>query len=227
MRILSIGQQHHCEGLTIDTIEASSLSEHHDIERYDYVIINGGDGTIRRVLRQLHILEKQPVFILNPTGSFNVVAKIHRAPAIEKVLDMLVRGETPKIQKHHFFRINDDIFLFSAGNMGDLQHIFLSETLRFGWLKHGIAKYLLALLFLLPVHLVMTPFMLLSKTRFFIFTPLRPIGRIGSFYGEVPPRLSFDLDNDYNLLELDGDIVTLHGRHIEISQAGSVRVVTH
>lgn len=226
MRILSIGKTIHFEGLDISSIEASSLPEHHDIEAYDYIIINGGDGTIRRVLKQLHTLQNIPTFILNPTGSFNVVAKIHRAPHIDTVLAMLSRGERPKIQKHHIFKINEELFLFSAGNMGDLQHIFLSETLRFGWLKHGIAKYILSVLFLLPVHVVMTPFMLLSKTRFFIFTPARFIQKLGSFYGEVPKVLSIDLDNEYNMLELDGDIVTVHGKHLHIKQAGNVPVVT-
>ncbi len=226
MRILSIGKIITHESLNITSIEASSLPEHHDIENYDYIIINGGDGTIRRVLQQLHSLKNIPVFILNPTGSFNVVAKIHNAPKISKVLDMLAKGEKPKIQKHHLFRLNEEIFLFSAGNMGDLQHIALSETLRFGWLKHGILKYILAVLFLFPVHLIMTPFMLISKTRFFIFTPARFIKKLGSFYGEVPQNLSIDLDNVYNMLELDGDIVNVKGRHLEIKQAGSVPVVT-
>jgi len=226
MHILSIGKKLVHSGLDITYIEASSLPEHHDIESYEYIIINGGDGTIRRVLNQLHTLDKMPTFILNPTGSFNVVAKIHAAPKIEKVLEILAKGQKPKIQKHHLFKLNKEIFLFSAGNMGDLQHIFLSETLRFGWLKHGIFKYVLAVLFLFPVHLIMTPFMLMSKTRFFIFTPARFIKKFGSFYGEVPKELSIDLDNEYNMLELDGDIVNVHGRHIEITQAGNVPVVT-
>ena len=226
MQLLSIGKSITHKGLSITSISPSSLLDHHDIERYDYIIIHGGDGTIRRVLKQLHTLNDLPTFILNPTGSFNVVAKIHRAPNIDKVLDSLAQGHKPKIEKHHIFKINEELFLFSAGNMGDLQHISLSETLRFGWLKHGIAKYLLSVLFLLPVHLIMTPFMLMSKTRFFIFTPARFIKKLGSFYGEVPKNLSIDLDNEYNMLELDGDIVNVHGRHLEISQAGNVPVVT-
>ena len=226
MQLLSIGKSITHTGLSITSIDTSSLPDNHDIERYDYIIIHGGDGTIRRVLKQLHTLNDLPTFILNPTGSFNVVAKIHRAPNIDKVLDDLAQGHKPKIEKHHIFKINEELFLFSAGNMGDLQHISLSETLRFGWLKHGITKYLLAVLFLLPVHLIMTPFMLMSSTRFFIFTPARFIKKLGSFYGEVPQNLSIDLDNDYNMLELDGDIVNVHGRHLEISQAGNVPVVT-
>ncbi len=121
--------------------------------------------------------------------------------------------------------MNEELFLFSAGNMGDLQHIFLSETLRFGWLKHGMFKYILAVIFLFPVHVIMTPFMLMSSTRFFIFTPLRFIKKFGSFYGEVR-EIDLDLDNDYNMIELDGDIVNVKGRHLRIRQAGNVRVVT-
>ncbi len=225
MKLLSIGKALHHNGLDITSIEASSLPEHHDIECYAFIIINGGDGTIRRVLQQFHNLDHMPIFILNPTGSFNVVAKIHRAPKIEKVLDALANGETPKTQKHHLFKLNDEIFLFSAGNMGDLQHIFLSETLRFGLLKHGILKYILAVILLIPAHVIMTPFMLMSKNRFFIFTPARFIKKFGSFYGEVK-ELTIDLENEYNMLELDGDIITVHGRHLHIKQAGSVPVVT-
>ena len=225
MKVLSIGKTLDHDGLDITSIDTSSLPEHHDIQLYEYIIINGGDGTIRRVLKQLHNLDHIPIFILNPTGSFNVVAKIHRAPKIEKVLDALANGETPKTQKHHLFKLNDEIFLFSAGNMGDLQHIFLSETLRFGLLKHGMLKYILAVILLIPAHVIMTPFMLMSKSRFFIFTPARFIKKFGSFYGEVKD-MNIDLENEYNMLELDGDIVTVHGKHLHIKQAGSVPVVT-
>jgi len=225
MKILSIGKKLHHDRLDITSIEASSLPEHHDIELYTYIIINGGDGTIRRVLKQLHDLDHMPIFILNPTGSFNVVAKIHRAPKIEKVLAALANGETPKTQRQDIFKLNDEVFLFSAGNMGDLQHIFLSETLRFGLLSHGILKYILAVILLIPAHVIMTPFMLMSKSRFFIFTPLRFIKKFGSFYGEVK-EITINLENEYNILELDGDIVTVHGRHLHIKQAGSVPIVT-
>jgi hypothetical protein len=108
--------------------------------------------------------------------------------------------------------------------MGDLQHIFLSETLRFGIIKHGIFKYILAVIFLLPVHLVMTPFMLLSKSRFFIFTPLYFIKKFGSFYGEVK-NITIDLKNEYNVLELDGDIIIVHDRYLNINQVGTIPIV--
>jgi hypothetical protein len=37
--------------------------------------------------------------------------------------------------------------------------------------------------------------------------------------------ITIDLDNDYNMLELDGDIVTVHSNHLHIRQAGSVPIV--
>ncbi len=224
MKILSIGKEIRYKNLDITSIEESELTSQENLDIYDYVIINGGDGTIRRVLRHLHNLNFIPRFILNPVGSFNVVAKIHRIPRIESVLQKLADNEEIQIEKHHLFRLNDDLFLFSAGNMGDLQHIFLSETFRFGWLEKGIGRYILALLFLLPAHIVMTPFMLLSKRRFFIFTPMRFIKKFGSFYGEVND-FSIDLLNEYNMLELDGDIVVVHGAHITITRAGNVPIV--
>ncbi len=226
MKILSIGKQiDHPAHQIVNTTEAA-LSEHSDISDFDYLLISGGDGTIRRILAHLKHPKEIPPVILNPTGSFNVVAKIHRVPKLKELLDRLANGAEPKIQKHHFFKLNKHIFLFSAGNMGDLQHIFLSETLRFGWLKHGMAKYLLAALFLLPAHLAITPFMLASKRRFFIFTPARFLKKFGTFYGEVPKALHIDLENEYNLLELDGDIITIAERKLHISHGGYIKVVT-
>ncbi len=225
MRVLSIDKTIQHDKLDISCIKASSLANHHDIEQYDYIIINGGDGTIRRVLNQLHTLNNLPIFILNPTGSFNVIAKIHKVPPIEVVLDTLANSKLPQTKKHHFSKLNDDIFLFSAGNMGDLQHISLSETLRFGILCNGMLKYIISVIFLLPMHLIITPFMLMSSKRFFIFTPAYFIKKFGSFYGEVRD-IRIDLENEYNVLELDGDIVIIHERYLHIRQVGDISIVT-
>ncbi len=226
MHILSIGKAMTHPSITFTTISEGELATCcSDLSAFDYLLISGGDGTIRRVLTQLQHHESLPPLILDPTGSFNVVAKLHRVPKVQRVLERLSHQTTPPTQPHHYYRLNDHLFLFSAGNMGDLQHIFLAETLRFGWLKRGMAKYLIALLFLLPLHLMMTPFMLMSQRRFFIFTPARFIKKLGNFYGEVPQALHIDLENDYNLLELDGDIVTIPERHLHISRAGTLSIV--
>ena len=225
MKILSIGKTLQHTKLDIISIDLSSLASQQDIAAFDYIIINGGDGTIRRVLKQIHHLENLPSFILNPTGSFNVIAKMHRVPKIEKVLDSLANQQTPNTQTQEIYALNKEVFLFSAGNMGDLQHIFLSETLRFGILKNGIGKYALAILFLLPLHLIMTPFMLLSTNRFFIFTPASFIKKFGSFYGQVK-EMTLVLENSYNHIELDGDIVTIEESVLHIKPLRSLDIVT-
>jgi len=176
------------------------------------------------VVKILHTLKHNASIILNPTGSFNVIAKLHRVPSLESVLQALAEGKTPLTQTQNYYSLNEEMFLFSAGNMGDLQHIFLSETLRFGILKKGIAKYILAVIFLLPLHLIMTPFMLMSKRKFFIFTPASFIGKFGSFYGKVN-RIQIDLGNHYNHIELDGDIVTIEEKYLTLEKAGTINIV--
>jgi len=223
MRILSIGKTLKYNNLSIINIEESQMSEHID-NHYDYIIISGGDGRIRRILTAIYHLDTLPKLILNPTGSFNVIAKLHRVPKIEKTLSSLAKGETPKTREHNFYRLNNHIFLFSAGNMGDVQHIFLSETLRFGILKRGVAKYIITTMLLLPSYIITTPFMLLSKRRFFIFTPLRFIKKFGTFYGKVAD-IDIDLDNHHNIIELDGDIVLIEESILEIRRVGFVEIV--
>ena len=149
---------------------------------------------------------------------------MHRVPKLEKVLEMLASGEIPKTQEQQYYALNHEVFLFSAGNMGDLQHIYLSESLRFGIFKEGMLKYILSVLFLLPFHLIMTPFMLLSTNRFFIFTPASFIKKFGSFYGEVK-EMTLTLENDYNHIELDGDIVSIEAHILHIIPAGSIDIV--
>ena len=224
MRLLSINKTLQHDGLSITTILESELATLPNIEEYNYIIINGGDGTIRRVIKTLHHLEHNASIILNPTGSFNVIAKLHRVPKIKHVLTTLQQDKVPKTALQSYYRLNDEMFLFSAGNMGDLQHIFLSETLRFGILKNGMGKYILSILFLLPVHLIMTPFMLLSKRKFFIFTPASFIKKFGSFYGKIE-KLEIDLDNGYNHIELDGDVVTIEEQTLNIEKAGEIAIV--
>jgi len=226
MKLLSINQDLTYDGLDITFITESELVSYPSLTEYHYIIIHGGDGTIRRVIRTLHTREHNAKFILNPTGSFNVIAKLHRVPKLNAVLEALLNDKELKSNTQKYYALNDEIFLFSAGNMGDLQHIFLSETLRFGIIKKGIAKYILAGLFLLPVHLIMTPFMLLSPRRFFVFTPASFIGKFGSFYGKVTDTITIDLENGYNLIELDGDVVTVEESMLEIKVAGSVEIVT-
>lgn len=225
MKILSINQNLKYENLDIHSIQEQELISLVDIALYTYIIVNGGDGTIRRVVKILDTMECQAKLILNPTGSFNVIAKLHNVPKIEKVLSDLSQNKMLKTNIQKYYYLNKEVFLFSAGNMGDLQHIFVAESLRFGMLKKGIAKYILSGLFLLPLHLCLTPFMLLSSNRFFIFTPLSFIDKFGSFYGKVASKIEINLENPYNIIELDGDIITIKESFLCITVAGELQIV--
>jgi len=77
----------------------------------------------------------------------------------------------------------------------------------------------------LPLHIAMTPFELLPKHRFFIFTPLKIIKKFGNFYGRVIPFRK-KLESNHNLIELDGDIVVLYSSIIKVDLAGSVTLIS-
>jgi len=225
MRIVSVGSHKQSHRPAITPVNLPQLREYLTQHSVNYLLVNGGDGLLRRVLRSLKELDRIPPVILDPTGSFNVIAKLHRVPPAQKILDRLEADELPQTRKQPLYRLNDEVFLFSAGNMGDLQHIFFSETLRFGILKKGAAKYLIALLLLLPAHLILTPFMLMSKSRFFIFTPLSFIKRFGSFRGVVDQPIEIDLGTSFNHLELDGDIVTIEEQLLHIAPDREIEIV--
>ena len=227
MRLLSLQTPLTYPSLTIETVTEDQLLKALQHKQYDYLIIHGGDGTIRRTLQSLQPLASIPPIILNPTGSFNVIAKRHHVAPLNTILQGLAEGKQPQFCIQKSYTLNNMLFLFSAGNMGDLQHIFLAETLRFGWLKKGMGKYIVALLFLLPLHLFITPFMLMSKERFFIFTPLEGvIDHIGNLYGKVPSPLTIELQNTYNFLELDGDIVLLKDNRLHIKESRKIKIIT-
>ena len=66
--------------------------------------------------------------------------------------------------------------------------------------------------------------MLLSKNKFFIFTPASFIQKFGSFYGEVK-EMTLELEDSYNHLQLDGDIVTIEEHKLHIKHAGNIEIV--
>ena len=225
MHILSINQELSHPNLKIHSISLSQLSQIKEIEKYDYIVLSGGDGTIRRTVKTLQDKSLNACFILNPSGSFNVIAKQHSVPQVTAILEQIAKGNDIQHKTQAYHSLNDEIFLFSAGNMGDLQHIFLAENLRFGWLKKGMFKYVLAVIFLLPFHLLMTPVMLLNSQKFFIFTPLHFIKKFGTFYGKVN-TMEIDLKNDYNIIELDGDLVTIPSAILKIKEEGHIKIAT-
>jgi hypothetical protein len=221
-KILSIGNfTHHHPELEITNISEKDFSGWKRHADFRYIIINGGDGTLRRVISKLQDQLEGKIFILNPSGSFNVVAKMNQVPAVRDILERLARGKDVQTRVQEIYHLNEHLFFFSAGNMGDLLHIVFSEILRIGFLKkRGVLRYLVSVVLLSPVFLVITPFMLMSPGRFFIYTPFRFIRRLGSFYGRVP-EMTKQYESAYHMVELDGDVVMVEGQRMDIGPAGS------
>ena len=190
----------------------------------DYVIVSGGDGLLRRIIEYIIFSgQPKPKIIIDAKGSFNVIAKRHLIPKLSKTLQKIEAGEALQTKKQDVYKLNDFVFLFSAGNMFDALHIHLSEMLRIGFLSKGPIKYMLSTILISPVIILTTPFLLFSKKRFFIFTPVK-LFNFRNFYTN-PPHLKIDLKNHYNLLEIDGDLVILKDRYISIKRIDTIEIV--
>jgi hypothetical protein len=190
----------------------------------DYVIVSGGDGLLRRIIQNIIFSgDKKPTIIIDAKGSFNVIAKKYFIPKIHKTIAKIEAKKTLKIRKHPVYKLNHQVFLFSAGNLHDALHIHLSEIFRVGMLKKGMLKYVLSGLFIIPIAVLTLPFLLFSKKRFFIFTPFESMNFM-NLYTKVK-HLKIDLKNDYNLLEIDGDLIILQDRFIEIKKIDDIEIV--
>jgi len=190
----------------------------------DYVIVSGGDGLLRRIIQYIIFSgQHKPKIIIDAKGSFNVIAKTHFVPKLSKVLDRVKNGETIQTKMQQVYKLNDYIFLFSAGNMFDALHIHLSEMLRIGFLTKGPLKYLISSILILPIAIITIPFLLFSTKRFFIFTPFKSFN-FRNFYTK-PGHIKIDLKNNYNLLEIDGDLVVLESSKIDIKPLDTIEIV--
>ncbi len=190
----------------------------------DYIIVSGGDGLLRRIIQYIIFSgQPKPAIIIDAKGSFNVIAKKHLIPKLNKVLKRIEAGEKLQTKKQDVYKLNEHVFLFSAGNMHDALHIHLSEILRVGWLKNGPWKYLISFLFMLPIAVVTLPFLIFSKKRFFILTPFK-VGNFKNLYTKIE-HLQIDLKNPYNLIEIDGDLIIIEDSFIDIKLIDSVDIV--
>ncbi len=190
----------------------------------DYVIVSGGDGLLRRVIESIIFSgEHKPKIIVDAKGSFNVIAKKHLLPKIDRIVKKINSGQVLKTKKQPVYKLNNYIFLFSAGNMFDALHIHLAEMLRVGLLKKGPYKYLISAILIAPVILLTTPFLLFSSKRFFIFTPFR-IFNFQNFYTKIE-HLKVNLENNYNLLEIDGDLIIIENDEIEVKLLDYIDIV--
>jgi hypothetical protein len=81
------------------------------------------------------------------------------------------------------------------------------------------------LILLLPFQILATPFLLFSKSRFFVFTPLK-FKKFLNIYGQVDDMIEIDLKNYYNVLEFDGDLSVVKKQKIVIRKVGNISLVT-
>ena len=225
MKILAIN----CRSLDDTSLTHIGLDElaTTKIDGFDYILISGGDGTFRRSIQQL--LKKStalPSIIFDAQGSFNMIQKIYKLPNASDLLEQIKKGKTPTLLKVPYYSFGDEIFFFSAGNGNDLLHIFFSEQLRVGVLKRGVLKYLIALIVLLPAHLVLLPLLILSKEKFFLFKPLPFRWRIGNLYSYIPKRFTITNPNGYSIVELDGDLVPFAQDDVVVEQKGVITLAT-
>ncbi len=223
MKIISINKEVEIKNHDIINTDERNFYET-DLDGVDYVIVSGGDGLLRRIIQSIVIEGKhKPKIIIDAQGSFNVIAKKYFVPKLEKILKKLENKEKPEVKKQDIYRLNDHIFLFSAGNMHDALHIHLSEILRIGWLKKGFLKYLISGLLVLPIAIITLPFLLFSKKRFFIFTPYK-LFNFMNLYSKVN-ELNIDLKNEYNLIEIDGDLLIVEKKAIKIKRIDQIDIV--
>ncbi|HFX18115.1 MAG TPA: hypothetical protein ENK64_03125, partial [Flavobacteriales bacterium] len=194
------------------------------LKNVDYVIVSGGDGLLRRVIEYIIFSgQHKPKIIIDAQGSFNVIAKRYLIPKVNKVLIKIEKNEPLQTKAHDVYKLNEYVFLFSAGNMFDALHIHLSEILRIGFLSKGPLKYFISMILLLPVIILSTPFLIFSKKRFFIFTPVKGFNFL-NFYSKIN-ELKIDLKNGYNLIEIDGDLVILKDNLIDIKHLDTIDIV--
>jgi len=190
----------------------------------DYLIVSGGDGLLRRIIQYVIFSgQHKPKIIIDPKGSFNVIAKKHFVSKLSKILKKIESGDELSIKNQDVYKLNKHVFLFSAGNLHDALHIHLSEIFRIGFLKKGILKYIISIIFILPIAILTLPFLVFSKKRFFIFTPLKSINFM-NLYTKVK-HLKIDLKNEYNLMEIDGDLVIIQDRFVEIKHIDEIEIV--
>ncbi len=227
-KILSVNGTFEDDRFAITDVNILQIETLDSIDGFDYIIITGGDGAIRRTLKCINErfgLLNTPLVILNPTGSFNVVSKYYRIENFGLIIEKIATLKELKTAIVPVYAIDKKIFLFSAGNSGDVAHIFISEVLRFGYLQSGALRYLLSVLIMLPFHLLVTPFLLFSKRRFFIFTPFGFFNKFLNIYGRIDDDIEIDLENEYNVLEFDGDISVVKKRKITIKKIGNINII--
>ncbi len=229
MKCISINKNIRLKNISVVNIEETEISKELDIPSFDFIIISGGDGAVRRSIERLHALkiEEIPKVVINPAGTFNVLFHTINSKKLSKIIHKLQNEEEMVIKKQDYYSINQkDIFIFSAGNSLDVLYVTLSELFRISFLSKSKMRYFLSFLFLMPVILAALPLFLFSKNYYFIFmfTKLR-INKFFNINFFLNGELKVDLKHANNLMQLDGDLIIIKDRFISIAKAGNIDIV--
>lgn len=228
MKILSINEEFILKNHEIKSILEKELKFENELKSFDLIIIGGGDGTIRRVIKRLHKhgLTDKIKIVINPKGTSNVLFNFWRCKNINSILNKIEKNEELEIEEKEFYLLNKKhVFLFSAGNSFDALYMHISEFLRISILNKSKFRYFFAFIFLAPFFILWLPFFMLSKNYFFIFTLLN--FKIDNFFGlySKVKELNFTLKDSHTIVQIDGDLVFIKTNELKIRQGGFISVV--
>ena len=216
-KVLAVNHEVNLESCDYTFITESELYSC-SVESYDYVIVTGGDGLLRRVVSWIHRTiphsDTSPVVLLNPKGTSNIYRKFHNCASIQQFQSYLKGTTSIKVKACPYYSLNDEIFLFSAGNSFDLACIKLSEKLR--PFLSGFSRYFCSGMIITPILFYYLAKQLLNSNIFFIFKlPFRQLkGRT------IPQNGAVDF-------QLDGDIVHIpNSEQLKIEEKGTFLLMT-
>ena len=223
MRILSINQDYILDDETIQliSIKENELDTLTNLD-FDYCYISGGDGTIRRSVSFFFENGKNPIYIFNSNGSFNMLEKLLKLKKQRKQLICLDSLKEANIIKKEIYKINSkEFFLFSAGNSLDVLYIYFAELLRFKALYKSAFRYLISFSLLLPAFLTL-PFFLFSKRVFFFFDFKKNFA-LGNIFFDFKP---FTIENKsrFLMMQLDGDIAIFKDEKLHFEIGGHIQI---
>jgi len=226
INILNINGNYETKGVNPTNIKESEIPLV-DIESFDYLVISGGDGAIRRSVEALHKKgSKIPPIVINPEGTFNLICKAYGIKTPDKIFEKIVNNENVAMRNKSFFSVNDKhFFIFSAGNSLDMLYIVLSDLFRVGLIAKSKIRYFFSIFFLLPLILLALPVFLFIRSYFFVFNLFSfGIDRFCNIYFDRE-LIEVKSNSDYNIWQMDGDIVIVRSKNSVIKKAGDIQFV--
>ncbi len=227
-KVLAINSNIRIPHTQMEHISEADLEKIDDTAEYDYVLISGGDGALRRCTAFLYnrnMLNKVKV-IIHKRGTFNLLANMYKIKNVRKIAKKIEHGEELAVREIDLYSINGkEFFIFSAGNSLDVLYIHLSELFRIGFLRKSKFRYLLSFIFLLPSILILLPITLLNKKSFLLFLFFSPkIKKFFNIYFNVD-SIELTPNEPKMLMQLDGDLAMIEANKIIIKKESTIKIV--